>query len=241
MHHRLASAFALIAALAPIARAQTPREAALAILERASRPFAAYCARSGNDLTVVAELSSSSIQAGRWKDGADVEAVASAADGRRIGSGGGRIEPGAYATSIRLTLDGSAPLSHVSVTMRGSGEKPADDWVKIYPPSGKLVADPLAYRSASRINTRPVAAFEFARNERVSIMWPELAPLDRREARLLDRSGKVLLASLPVTELRGMAVVEMGLSNVPHGDYLFELVAGAGDVAESHLLAIRIR
>ena len=72
-------------------------------------------------------------------------------------------------------------------------------------------------------------------------MWPELAPLDRREARLLDRSGKVLLASLPVTELRGMAVVEMGLSNVPHGDYLFELVAGAGDVAESHLLAIRIR
>jgi hypothetical protein len=38
-----------------------------------------------------------------------------------------------------------------------------------------------------------------------------------------------------------MAVVEIGLSNLPHGDYLFELIAGAGSVTESHLLAIRVR
>jgi hypothetical protein len=234
---------AALAATSPSAMGQTPREAALAILERASRPFAAYCARSEKDLTVVAELSSSSIQAGRWKEGADVEAVASAADGSHVVKGQARIAAGAFATTIRLPLESGATPAHVSVSVRGTGEKPADDWVKIYPPSGKLVGDPLAYRSASRITTRPVAAFEFARNERVRIEWPELAALDRREARLLDRAGKVLLPSLPVKadDTHRMAVIEMALSNLPHADYLFELVAGAGDVTESHLLAIRMR
>jgi hypothetical protein len=234
---------AALAATAPRAMGQTPREAALAILERASRPFAAYCARTEKALTVIAELSWSSIQTGRWKEGADVEAVASAADGRHVAKGQGHIDAGAFATTIRLPLDGDAQPAHVSVSVRGNGEKPADDWVKIYPPAGKLVGDPLAYRSASRIATRPVAAFEFARNERVRIEWPELAALDRREARLLDRAGKVLLPALPATadDAHHTTVMEIGLSNLPHGDYLFELVAGAGSVTESHLLAVRIR
>jgi hypothetical protein len=222
---------------------QTPREAALAILERASRPFAAYCARTGNDLTVVAELSSASIRAGRWKDGADVEAVASAADGSPVAKARGRIDAGAYATTIRLPLEDRAAPAHVSISVRGAADKPADDWVKLYPPSGHLVGDPLAYRSASRIASRPVAAFEFARNERVRVEWPELAPIDRREARLLSRAGRVLLPGLPLTAdpMRHSAVLEIGLSNLPHGDYLLELVAGAGEVTESHLLAVRIR
>jgi hypothetical protein len=243
MKRTLVSAVALGVAFAPLVRGQTPREAALAILERASRPFGAYCARSRQAVTVVVELSLASIQAGRWKDGAEVEAVASAADDRHLAKAHGRIDPGAYATTMRLPLESGALPSHVSVSLRGSGEKPADDWVKLYPPSGTLVGDPLAYRSASRITTRPVAAFEFARNERLRIEWPELAPLDRREARLLDRAGKVLLPALPVTadRERGMAVVEIGLSNLPHADYLFELIAGAGSVTESHLLAVRIR
>jgi hypothetical protein len=153
----------------------------------------------------------------------------------------GRIDAGAYATTIRLPLASGASPAHVSISVRGGGEQPADDWVKLYPPSGTLVGDPLAYRSASRISTRPVAAFEFARNERLRIEWPELTPLDRREVRLLDRGGRVLVDRLPVTAERGLSVVEMGLSNVPHGDYLFELVASAGSVSEQHFLAVRIR
>ena len=215
----------------------------MAILERASRPFAVYCIRSGNDFTVVAELSQSSIQAGRWKQGADVEAEASAADGRLLGKGRGHIDAGAYATTIRLSVESSAWVSHVSVSVRGGGETPADDWVKLYPPTGRLVGEPLAYRSASRVTRRPVAAFEFARNQRIRIEWPELAPLDHREARLLNRAGKILLPRLPLSadETRRTAIVDIGLANLPHGDYLFELVAGAGDLTESHLLAIRIR
>jgi hypothetical protein len=82
---------AALATASPRAIGLTPREAALAVLERASRPFAVYCIRSGNDFTVVAELSQSSIQAGRWKEGADVEAVASDADGRLLGRGQGAL------------------------------------------------------------------------------------------------------------------------------------------------------
>jgi hypothetical protein len=188
-------------------------------------------------------LAQSSIQAGRWKEGADVEAEASAADGRFLGKGRGHIDAGAYATTIRLSVESSAWVSHVSVSVRGGGETPADDWVKLYPPTGRLVGEPLAYRSASRVARRPVAAFEFARNQRVRIEWPELASLDHREARLLNRAGKILLPRLPLSadETRRTAIVDIGLANLPHGDYLFELVAGAGDLTESHLLAIRIR
>src|SRR4051794_11579155 len=189
----------LVGVAASIAMGQTPREAALAVLERASRPFAAYCIRTGKGLTVVTELSASAIKAGRWKDGADVEAVASAADGTPVAKATGRIDAGAYATTIRLPLGTSASPAHVSISLRGGDDKPADDWVKLYPPSGTLVGDPLAYRSASRIPTRPVAAFEFARNERLRIEWPELSRLDRREVRLLDRGGRLLVPRLPVT------------------------------------------
>jgi hypothetical protein len=169
--------------------------------------------------------------------------VASAADGSPLAKAHGRIEAGTYATTMKLPLEEGATPAHVSISVRGANDKPADDWVKIYPPSGNLVGDPLAYRSASRIATRPVAAFEFARNERVRVEWPELAPIDRREARLLSRAGKVLLTGLPMMAdaAHHAAVLEMGLSNLPHGDYLFELVAGAGSVTESHLLAVRIR
>ncbi len=236
----LVSALPVGAGIVPTARAQTPREAALAVLERASRPFATYCARNGNDLTVVAELSASSIQAGRWKEGADVEVVVSSQNGR-LASGKGRIEPGTYATTVRVPVASGASPSHVSVSLRANGEAPADDWVKLYPPSGTLVGEPIAYRSASRIATRPVAAFEFARNERLRIEWPELGSVDRRESRLLDRTGRVLLNELPLTHERNQAIVDMSLSGLPHGDYVIELAASAGTVTEHHMLAIRIR
>ena len=236
----LVTALVVGTAVTPATRGQTPREAALSVLERASRPFATYCARSGNDLTVVAELSAASIQAGRFKSGADVEVVVSSESGR-LASARGRIEPGTYATTVRLPIANGVSPSHVSVSLRSSGEPPADDWVKIYPPSGTLVGEPLAFRSASRIVTRPVAAFEFARNERVRIEWPELAAVDRRETRLLDRSGRVLLNELPLTHERDQTVVDMSLSGLPHGDYMIELTAIAGSATEHHMLAIRIR
>jgi len=82
------------------------------------------------------------------------------------------------------------------------------------------------------------------RNERIRVEWPVLAStLDRREARLLDRTGKPLPVDLPLSEdpAKKVVTLDMSLSGLPRGDYLFELTVGAGAATERHLLAIRIR
>jgi hypothetical protein len=227
---------------APAGAAAVPREAALTILERASRLFVPYVAVAGKSLTVVAELSSASIQAGRWKDGAAVEVQAIGPNGEPLAAAKGRIEAGSYSVAIPLTVGGVWP-SRVTVALSAAGERPAEDWIKLEPPSGALVGEAVASRAASRIAPRPVAAFEFARNERLHVEWPVLAPLDRREIRLLDRSGKPLPVELPLSEdpAKKALVLDMSLSGLPRGDYLIELTAGSGATVEHRLLAIRIK
>jgi len=227
----------------PAAAAPTDRENALMLLERASRPFAVYTALNGRTLTVITEVSPSSIQLGRWKSGAQVELTATTADGTPLITGKGTIEAGSYSTAVPLTIDPAKRPARLAVLLKGEGERETGDWMNLAPPSGTLVADPIAWRSASRIAPRPLAAFEFARNERIKVEWPVLAALDRREVRLLDRTGKPLPVDLPVTEDAAAKnlVVDISLSGLPHGDYLFELTAGAGATIEKRLLAIRIR
>ena len=220
----------------------TPREAALMILERANRPFVPYVAAAGRTLTVVAELSAASIQAGRWKDGADVSVQAVGANGEPLASAKGRIEAGAYSVAVPIAVGGTWP-SRVTIALHGTGERPSEDWVKLESSSGRFVGEAVAYRASSRVALRPVAGFEFARNERLRVEWPVLAPLDRREARLLDRNGKPLPVELPLAEGAGgkALVLEMSLSGLPRGDYLIELTAGSGGTIERRLLAIRIK
>ena len=230
-------------AAAAAAAVPSPREAALVVLERANRPFAAYAAVSGTEMTLVAELSKASIQAGRWKDGADVDVIAAGADGTPMGTGRGRIEPGSYAVAIRIPLTAASWPARASVRLRGNAGAVAEDWVRMEAPSGRLTGDAIAYRAASRIAPRPVAGFEFARNERIRVEWPVLATLDRREVRLLDKTGKPLPVELPLAEdpATRAVVVEMSLSGLGHGDYLIELTARSGGAVEKHLLAIRVR
>jgi hypothetical protein len=194
-------------------------------------------------LTAVAELSASSIQAGRWKMGAEVEVVAVGADGSPLATARGKIDAGAYATAIRIPLAAGVRPARVSVRLRAAEERDADDWIKLDPPASTLVGDPLVFRSANRITTRPVAAFEFARNERIRVEWPVLATLDRREARLLDRSGKPLPVEIPLAEdpATHAAVVEMSLSGLGRGDFLIELTVQGGAATDRRLLAIRVK
>jgi VWFA-related protein len=228
--------------LPAVAAPPSPREAALIVLERANRPFSVYAAAAAKQLTVVAELSAASIQAGKWKDGADVEVVASGADGNPVATVRGKIEPGSYSTSIRLPPATARP-ARVAVRLTSGAEPAAEDWVLLAPPSGTLVGDAVASRSASRTAMRPVAAFEFARNERIRVEWPVLSALDRREVRLLDKAGRPLPVDLPLSEdvAKSVLVVDMSLSGLGRGDYLIELTAGAGAVTEKRLIAIRIR
>lgn len=237
------SASPAIGAAAPGASAEpSPVERALTVLERGSRPFAVYAATAGQQMTVVTELSAASIQAGRWRMGADLEVQAVAADGAALGTARGRLEPGAYSAVVRMPIAASGRPARLAVKLNAGGEA-ADDWLKLPPPHGALLADPLAYRAASRIETRPVAAFEFARNERIRVEWPRLAALDRRQVRLLDKTGKALPVELPLSDDpdKKVLVLEMSLSGLGRGDYLIELTAGAGSVTERSLLALRIR
>jgi hypothetical protein len=226
----------------PAQQSVSPREAALIVLERGNRPFVPYVAAAGKTLTVVAELSPASIQAGRWKEGAEVDVRAIGDGDRPLASASGHLDAGSYSVAVPLTVGDSWPR-RVDVTLRGAGEAPASDWVRMDPPSGALVGEAVAYRAASRIAPRPVAGFEFARNERIRAEWPILAALDRREVRLLDRSGRPLPVDLPLSEdaARRMLVLEMSLSGIARGDYLIELTAASGATVEQRLLAIRIR
>jgi hypothetical protein len=168
--------------------------------------------------------------------------MAVGANDEPLAAGKGRLEPGSYSVAIPLTVRAAWP-TRVTISLRGSGERPVDDWVKMEPPAGTLVGEPIAYRSSSRIASRPVAGFEFARSERIRVEWPLLAPLDRREIRLLDRSGKPLPVELPLAEdpAKRALVMEMALSGLPRGDYLIELTAGSGATIEHRLLAVRIK
>jgi VWFA-related protein len=240
------AALALRSAAGPsnVARPATDRETALAILERAARPFATYTALKGDTLTIVTEVTPSSIQNARWTSGADVQITASTPEGGPMMTTRGRIEPGSYSTVVPLTIDPSKPPARISIDLTAPGERPANDWLNLPGAGGTLVGDPIAYRSASRVAPRPVAAFEFARNERIRVEWPVLASsLDRREARLLDRTGKPLPVDLPLSEdlAKRIVALDISLSGLPRGDYLFELTVGAGPTTERHLLAIRIR
>jgi VWFA-related protein len=239
----LASSVGASSSAAPAAPPRpSPYETALIVLERASRPFSVYAAAAAKQLTVVTELSAVSIQAGRWKDGADVEVVAAGPDGEPVATARGRIEPGASSTSMRLPPP-TAPPTRLTVRLKGSAGPPADDWIVLEPAPGTLIGDGVAYRTGPRVPTRPVATFEFARTERIRAEWPVLGPLDRREARLLDRKGKPLPVDLPLTEdpATHAVVVEMSLSGLGRGDYLIELTAGGGAVTEKRLLAVRVK
>jgi hypothetical protein len=159
-----------------------------------------------------------------------------------MGTAKGRIDAGAFSTMIRIPVNGPRP-ARVSVRVDGEGSAPADDYVKLEPPAGTLVGDPIAYRSGNRFATRPVAGFEFARNEHIRVEWPVLATLDRRELRLLDRNEKPLPVDLPLAEdaAKQLLVLDISLSGLPHNDYLFELTAGAGGAVEKRLLAVRVK
>jgi VWFA-related protein len=221
----------------------SPRETALAVIERASRPFAAYVAMAGKQMTLVAELSAASIQSGRWKAGAEVQVDASAPDGTPLGSARAMLEPGTYSTTVRLPLAMVVYPARVAVRLRGAADATADDWVRVEAPAGTLVGEAIASRAANRIAPRPVAAFEFARNERLRLEWPVLAAIDRREVRLLDKTGKPLPVELPLSEdpATRAIVMEMSLSGLGHGDYLVELTAAAGAASEKHLTGFRIK
>jgi VWFA-related protein len=107
---------------------------------------------------------------------------------------------------------------------------------------GTLVGSPAVHRLRGRMAPEPATTLQFERADRLRIEWPLSATLERREARLLDRTGKPMPVDTPLSEDTGRTLtLELPLAPFARGDYLIELQVGAGAVTERTLLAVRIK
>jgi len=210
---------------------------------RRSTQFFTYAALSGPSLTVVVEVPYIAVQAGRWKDGAALEVLAESDSGTVVGSARARLTPNGRAV-VQVPMDGLERPATVFVRLRADGESIVER-TDIAPEPAALVGDPQAQRSSPRGIAIPVALFEFARDERLKLDWPLLAPIQRFEIRLLDRLGQQLRHGIKTVEQDGAGgrhvVAEMSFTALGRGDYVVELTATAGAVTERKLLALRVK
>jgi len=210
---------------------------------QASTQFYAYGAVLGSTLTVTVEVPALAVENGRWPDGAALDLIADAADGKTVGMARGRLLPNGRAV-VTVPLEADKRPATLMVRLRAEGES-ITQRVPIVANPSSLVGDPLVYRSSGRAMNTPAAIFVFARDDRARVDWPILQPLQSHEVRLLDRFGlplkfKVNTQELEVGQGRRL-VADLTLAPLGRGDYLLELTATTGAVSETRLLALRVR
>ena len=235
---------AAAAAAAPPSAGQV----ALSALSRVSPSsrINAYGTVIGNEATIVAEIAAAEIEAGRWKQGADVDVLFSSKSGGEALGLKARIEPGTRSAVIRVPTDSAPGPWQAVVRMRGEDNTTDSDTVSIEKPAGALLGKPLAYRAASAAASayKPLAAFQFRRTERVRIEWPVSQPIETHSARLLDRAGKPMAIPLETStkDANGVTMLTTNLNLAPfsNGDYLIEVSAKAGEKTETQTVAIRV-
>ncbi|HEU4927697.1 MAG TPA: VWA domain-containing protein [Vicinamibacterales bacterium] len=235
---------AAAAAVAPPSAGQV----ALSALTRVSPSsrLNAYGTVIGNEATIVAEIAAAEIEAGRWKQGADVDVLFSSKSGGEPLGLKARIEPGTRSAVIRVPTDSAPGPWQAVVRMRGEDNTTDSDTVSIEKPAGALLGKPLAYRAASAAASayKPLAVFQFRRTERVRIEWPVSQPLETHGARLLDRAGKPMAIPLETStkDANGVTMLMTNLNLAPfsNGDYLIEVSAKAGEKTETQTVAIRV-
>ena len=234
------------AAAAPAA-APAPEKVALSALARIS-PSArvqAYGSAIAGDVVVIAEIAPAEIEAGRWKQGADVQIALTAKDGEPK-TATARIEPGARGTLVRVPVGTATGPWQAVVRVKGVDDLSDSDTVAIERAAGTLLGKPIAYRAASAAASayRPLASFQFRRTERVRLEWPLTQAVESHAARLLDRNGKPL--AVPVTtsikESSGttMLTAELNLAPLSIGEYLIEVTAKSADKSDRQMIGIRV-
>ena len=215
-------------------------ENALASLSaaRPSAQFRSYAARAGRDLAIVLEIPGGAEGASPWPAGADVQALAETTDGEVIGSARENLGAGVRGLVIHLPLEARGDASSALIRLR-SGGMVLTDRIKV-PPASSLIGDPIAYR-----NGAAAAVLDCTRTDRIRFEWPVLAALDRRDARLLDRKGRPLAISMPLSETMGRAmpvlVAELALAPLGRGEYLVEATASRAGTTERKLTALRVQ
>ena len=182
---------------------------------RSSTQFFTYGAVAGQAMTVVVEVPSAAVQAGRWKDGAALEVLAETGSGTVVGTARARLLPNGRAVVPRAARrDRRRPRR--SSCASGPTASRSSSGRHLRPEPSTLVGDPQAYRSGPRGLAIPVALFEFARDERLKLDWPVMAPLERVEIRLLDRMGQPLRHRMTVDEQDGAGGRHLVVQPVVH-------------------------
>jgi VWFA-related protein len=196
-------------------------------------------------VAVVAEIAATEIEAGHWKQGADVEVTLTPKGGQAIAAAG-RIEPGTRGTMVRVPVAADSGPWQAIVRLRGENNAREAGTLSIARAGGDVLGRPIVYRATSAASAalRPAAAFWFRRTERLRVEWPVRQAVASQQARLLDRNGKPL--SVPMTvvtrEAGGATSLTTDLSLAPlgAGDYLIEIAVKAGDTTEQQLVAFRV-
>jgi VWFA-related protein len=106
-----------------------------------------------------------------------------------------------------------------------------------------LIGEASAYLVALHQPPQKVSSLEFTRADRLRVTWPVLAPLDQRQARILDSTGKPLAIELPLSEdtAANTIVVDLALAPFSRGVYSIELTAGAGGKTEQRRLTFTMK
>jgi VWFA-related protein len=234
------------AAAAPSAPA--PTETALSALSRISpqtrlHTYGAHVA--AEEVAVVAEIAATEIEAGRWKQGADVQIALTPKGGQAIAAAG-RIEPGARGTMVRVPVGADTGPWQAVIRLRGEDNATESGTVSIERTGSAVLGRPIVYRAASAAAAalRPAAAFSFRRTERLRVEWPVRQAVASPQARLLDRNGKTLAVPLTVATREAGATTtlttDLNLAPLSAGDYLIEITVKTGDTTEQQLVAIRV-
>jgi VWFA-related protein len=223
----------------------SPVDEALAELKRL-RPGAVLHSRGtiiGNELVVTTELTAPEAEAGRWKDGGDVQVALNAASGDIITTARGRLEPGARAAVVRIPLNNATGPFDAAIRLRSATEGDAQDGLSVARPDG-LLGDPLIYRLATPTSPRPAGSVYFRRTERIQIRWPVAGAVESREGRVLGRDGVPLGLAVAVGDREEAGtkflVADLNLAPLTAGEYIVELKATVGGKTEAAHLAIRV-
>ena len=198
-------------------------------------------------LNVVVEIASRDIESGGWSAGGAVAlAIAPGAQDAAPIQAQGRIEPGARSTSIRVPV---GPGSAVGWRVRARVTGPAgalEDETSVSAPGESLVGDPVLFRAGAspRSPLSPVADLQFRRTERIHVEWSAKQSMPDRSARLLSRRGDPLPLQVTVTERPGddgvVLAADAALAPLAQGDYVLELLAGAGTSRIQKLIGFRV-
>jgi hypothetical protein len=218
---------------------------ALAVLSRlrASAEIFTYGVAAADTLSVVVELPGSDVAGAAWDKGAAIQVTPPGTDATPLAA---RIEPGQRSVLINLPRPAGAGPYRVTLKVTGGPGTVVTDRVEIADVPPAAIGEPLLYRATPSAQSalRPVANYQYWRTERVHIEWPIAAALDQRIARLLGRDGRPLVVPVNLTERdqngRRMLAADLNLAPLAPGDYVIELVAGAGTSEVRRYIPIRV-